>query len=108
MFGSQELQQQIHQAIEASENIINSLQRGNIEEADKYEGMRAACVRALSKCQNFETMALPYKEELVKLAELDKTILKFSEKLRDEVLTDIRKKQSNRLSRTQYAENQGL
>ncbi|MFK7795422.1 MAG: hypothetical protein AB8B89_08740 [Gammaproteobacteria bacterium] len=108
MFDSQDLHQKILLAIDASEKIIASLQRNDFEQAEKYEAMRAGCVRALSKCQNFEVMAMPHLNSLERLAELDKTILLSSRKLHDEVLTQIRQEQTNRLRHVQYVENQRL
>lgn len=108
MFSSEELHQQLLQAIDHSENIIISLQNGSIDAAGDYDSKRAECVRALSKCQNFEEMASPFIADVSTLAELDKTILLLSQTLRDEVLTELRKEQTNKTGHLQYNLNQQL
>lgn len=108
MFETQILQQQILQAIDASEKIVASLRSGDLEEAEKQDNKRAECVRALSKWRNFDAMAIPYTKEIEKLAELDKTILLFGQQLHDEVLTEMRQEQTNRVRHVQYVQNQRL
>ena len=108
MFESQTLHQKILEAIDVSEKIIVSLQRGNLKQAEYYDSKRAQCVRALSRCQSFEALVVPYMTEIDKLTELDKSILLFSQNLRDEVLTEIRLEQTNRVRHIQYAQNQQL
>jgi len=108
MFESQDLHDQILLAINASENIISALQHGNIEEAERYDDVRTACFRAISRQHNFESMIRVYSSDIEKLTELDKTILFVSQKLRDDILTDISEEQKNRLRHVQYAQNQQL
>ncbi len=108
MHDSQIVHQQLLQAISASEKIIASLNDGELEEARKYDDERVGCIRVMSKCHDFDTFAPSFISEIDKLAQLDKVILQLSEKLRDEVLTAIRKEQANRISHVQYVENQQL
>ncbi|MFK8027947.1 MAG: hypothetical protein AB8C40_07790 [Gammaproteobacteria bacterium] len=108
MFNSQELHQKLLQAIDHSENIITSLKNGRIGAAGEYDSKRAECVRAISKCQNFEEMASPFIADVSTLAELDKTILFLSQTLRDEVLTELRQEQTNKSGHMQYNQNQQL
>ncbi|MDW3094355.1 MAG: hypothetical protein R8G33_01650 [Gammaproteobacteria bacterium] len=105
MLESRHVHQQLLGAIDASEKIIDSLNSGELEEARKYDDLRADFIRSMSKCQNFSTDAALFIDEIGKLAKLDKVILRLSGKLRDEVLTEIRKEQSYRLRHVQYAEN---
>ncbi len=108
MLNSQNVHEQLLQAIDASERIIASLNTGDLEEASLYDDKRAGFIRDMSKCHSFDAIVSPYISEIDKLSQLDKVILQLSEKLRDEVLTAIRKEQANRLSHVQYLENQQL
>jgi hypothetical protein len=108
MYKPLELHQHILQAVNASESIVASLQSGNLQDAEQFNDTRAGCIRAMSKCQNFESIANAYTSDLEKLSQLDKTILSLSNDLRDEVLTQICEEQTNRSKHVQYTQNQKL
>lgn len=108
MLDQPNIHQQVVDAIDASEKIIASLKSGDFEAAGRFDNDRAKLIRTLSKQQNLETTVAPYVTELKTLSELDNVIQSISEKLRDEVLTEINKEQANRLRHVQYAENQRL
>lgn len=105
MLESHNVHHQILGAIEASEKIIAALNSGDLEKVGKYDDKRAGFIRGMSKCHNFSTVAKLFVDEISKLAQLDKVILQLSNKLRDEVLTEIHKEKAYRLRHVQYAEN---
>ena len=108
MNANEDLQQQITEAIQASECIVNCLHEGDFEGAKKFDLQRADFIRALSKCRNLEDMPVNFTTQLKLLSELNESILSISHELRDNVLTEIRVGQTNRSRHEQYIRNQNL
>lgn len=108
MHTTEELQYQLKDAINASENIVTCLQAGDFERAKSLDLERAGFIRALSRCRNLDEMIPELSEDLTKLSQLNNSIISLSHSLYDDVLTDMRVSQSNRLSHEQYLYNQKL
>jgi len=108
MQSAEELLYQLSDAINASENIVTCLQSGDFEGAKKFDIDRAGFIRELSKYRNLDEMMPSLSEKLTKLLQLNNSIISLSHSLHDDVLTEMRVSQSNRLSHEQYLNNQKL
>ena len=103
-----ELGLQLSDAITASENIVNCLHHGDFEAAKEHDLERAAFIRTLSQYRDLDGLVHKHGEQLRKLSDLNESILEISGLLRDEVLTQITKEQTNKSGHVQYLQNQRL
>ncbi len=102
------LQQQLERALNASENMLLALGGGDFDAAIELDGIRMEFIRELAKHRNKAELLTDSDRDIQHLCLLDKKILEASEKLRDEVLTDIQDMHSTNAVHAAYVQNQGL
>ena len=84
------LNEELDNALQASDEILISLQAGEWEKVKKLNNIRMKSIRMLSLCQKSDIAWQNFGDKLNKMKGLDQQILELSSKLRDEVANEIR------------------